>query len=122
MRVCTRLVAAGHVRLPREYATTTDPFLGFGRVTKEVALARFGHDFDDSACYPNVTRAFIPVGSNMANLFTSHKKAILEAIGLYYFPNLNNDLNEARDRAKGLCHSLDNDGTIYVSPVEDLVY
>ena len=108
-----RLVAAGHVRLPREYATTTDPFLGFGRVTKEVALARFGHDFDDSACYPNITRAFIPVGSDMANLFTAHTKAILEAIGLYYFPNLSDDLKEARDRAKGLCHSLDNDGTIY---------
>eukprot|EP00966_Prymnesium_polylepis_P136535 3154677-Prymnesium_polylepis.1 len=28
-------------------------------------------------------------------------------------PHLNNNLSEAKDRAKHLCHSLDNNGTIY---------
>ena len=48
------------------YSFTTDPFLGHGRVTKEAALDRFGSDFDETACYPTVTRAIIPVGSDMA--------------------------------------------------------
>ena len=108
-----RLIASGHIRTPREYAITLDPFLGFGRVTKEVALSRFGHEFDDNACYPNITRAIIPTGNTMAQLFTEHKTCILTAIGLYYFPLLTNNLPEARSRAKQLCHSLDNDGTIY---------
>ena len=50
----------------------------------------------------------------MAQLFTDHKAHILTSIGLYYFPHLNNNLSEAKDRAKHLCHSLDNNGsTIY---------
>jgi ribonuclease HI len=107
-----RLVASGHIRLPREYSTSTDPFLGFGKVVKEVAIARFGHDFDDQACYPNVTAATIPIGSQMADLFTTHKNHILLAIGQKYFPDLHAYPQVQRDRAKTLCHRLDNNGTI----------
>ena len=106
-------MAAGHLTCPREYSLSVDPFVGVGRVVKEVALGRFGGDFDDSACYPTITAAIIPVGSHMATLFTEHKETILIAIGLFYFPELNNDHKEARERGKALCHRLDYSGTTY---------
>ena len=57
---------------PREYALSLDPFLGFGRVVKEVALGRYGEDLDDRTCYPSITAGIIPIGCHMANLFTTH--------------------------------------------------
>eukprot|EP00966_Prymnesium_polylepis_P155939 3603161-Prymnesium_polylepis.1 len=45
-----------------------------GRVVKEVALARFGHGFDDKACYNNITAAVIPVGNVMDQQFIAHKQ------------------------------------------------
>ena len=107
-----RLIASGHIVRPREYATCTDPFLGFGRVTKEVAIGRYGDEYDDKQCYPNVTTATIPVGSRMADLYTSYKREVLLGIGRKYFPHLHAYPREQMDRAKGLCHRLDNEGTI----------
>ena len=83
-KVGERCVAAGHITCPREYARTLDPFSGFGKLVKEVAIGRFGTDFDDGTCYPTITAAIIPVVSHMAELFTAYKQNILVAIGLYY--------------------------------------
>ena len=59
-KVGERCVAAGHITCPREYARTLDPFLGFGKViVKEVAIGRFGTDFDDSGCYSTITAAVL---------------------------------------------------------------
>jgi hypothetical protein len=83
-------VAAGHLTYPREYSISVDLFVGFGRVVKEVALGRYGGDYDDNACYPTITAAIIPVGSHSAtwqtSFFTVHRERILTAIGLFYFP------------------------------------
>ena len=49
----------------------------------------------------------------MAELFTAYRPEILIAIGLYYFPWLEQDQEEARERGKALCHRLDYDGTDY---------
>jgi hypothetical protein len=76
-------------------------------------LGRYGEDFDDRSCYPSITAGIIPIGSHMANLFTTHKERILTAIGLFYFPELNKDLKEAKERGKALCHRLDYNGSTY---------
>eukprot|EP00966_Prymnesium_polylepis_P067180 1559661-Prymnesium_polylepis.2 len=48
----------------------------------------------------------------MADLFTTHKNHILLAIRQNYFRDLHAYPQVQRDRAKALCHRLDNNGTI----------
>ena len=78
-KVGERLVASGHIVCPREYALSLDPFAGFGRIVKEVALGRYGEDYDDAACYPSITAAIVPIGSRMANLFTARYGRFLQS-------------------------------------------
>ena len=109
-RLAERLIASGHVQSSREYAIGFDPFKGWGRKLRHLALRRFGFDFDDAAAYSNASLFFIEVNQSICKQYLDHKDLILKRIGRYYFPS---ELEETqRERAKQLIHRLDMEGSL----------
>ena len=102
------LHAAGFVTSSREYAIGMDPFK-LPKAVRQIALARFGMDFDDSASYPRAGAALLQTGKTLANHLLRHRKPILGALGTYFFPSLAAKM--AYDRVKRLFNALDMDGT-----------
>jgi hypothetical protein len=87
-----------------------DPFKGWGRKFRHLALRRFGFDFDDAAAYSNASLFFIVVNHSICKQYLDHKDLILKRIGRYYFPS---ELEEVQhERAKQLIHRLDMEGSL----------
>ena len=106
-----RLVAAGHIKGSRVYATNQgDPFK-FGRIIRYIALQRYGIDFDDSGCYPTGLCAKCPIGKEICSTFLKHRKHYLKQLGNSYFPHIQ-DQDELYTRMKTLMLALDFDGSI----------
>ena len=105
-----RLCEAGHIVASREYAVGFDPFKGWGRWLRHLALARYGYDFDDGASYPTAAAHFCDLGQPVMQRFLAHRKPILYAMAAYYFEGLPADVGY--ERVKQLIHMLDMDGSM----------
>ena len=64
-----KLWAAGHICASREYAIGFDPFKGWGRRLRQIALSRFGYDFDDAIAYPSASLFIIEEGRSICKRF-----------------------------------------------------
>ena len=73
-----KLWAAGHICASREYAVGFDPFKSWGRKLRQIALSRFGYDFDDAIAYPTASLFIIEEGRDICKRFLDNKEAICE--------------------------------------------
>ena len=103
-----QLRAAGYVMLCRVNAGGADPFT-LPTALREMALARFGTDFDDSSSYPRGFLHMLESGAEVCRLFIENREAVLRQAGAYFFPTAS--ATERRDRVKLLTNRLDMDGT-----------
>ena len=115
------LIEAGHITCAREYAFGPDPFK-LSKKLRQLALARFGYDFDDTGSYPRAGAHLIHTGREMMYSFLGesrlshgevidHRELVLKAIGDRCFPGAENATK--RKRAKQLINLLEMDGSYY---------
>ena len=108
------LVATGWFTGGREYAKNADPFK-LPRRLRNLALRRFGHDFDDSASYPRAALFVIQIHKHLAGILLGgenggNRNEIMKKMGDIIFPISMNDVDK-RSKIKHLINLLDMDGT-----------
>ena len=108
------LVATGWLTGGREYAKGADPFK-LPRRMRNLALRRFGHDFDDSASYPRAALHAIPIFKHLASVLLGgengeNRNEIMKKIGNIILPTSMNKADK-RSKIKHLINLLDMDGT-----------
>ena len=108
-----RLAAGGFVRYGREYAEGKDPFK-LPKTLRQVALGRFGLDFDDSASYPTAAAALLTEASDVCQMYAdpTTRAIILRTHGLYFFDGATHGEEARRSWVKELYNALENDGSI----------
>ena len=104
-----RVIASGHTLRARVYAAGTDPFKGYSREIRGIALGRFGYDLDDASSYPTASLYAIPRRRDEVRIYVTHKKEILKQMGVYFLPNISSE-DERKDVVKKLMNRLDMDG------------
>ena len=107
-----RLWASGHLISQREYASTLDPFLGWGKHVRWAAHARFGVDLDCRQSYPTAGLHMIPEGREACEDYVLHKDEIHEGLGWQWWGDMvRSDVR--KDRVKALFNRLENEGSLH---------
>ena len=104
------LVATGWISGGREYSKGTDPFR-LTRKLRNIALRRFGYDFDDNASYPRAAFRSIPIHRHLAGILlrNQNREEIMQKLGHIIFPFITSQ--DSRKLIKHLINLLDMDGT-----------
>ena len=96
------------LRGEEEYAIGPDPFQ-LPKAVRNIALERFGYDFDDEGSYPRAILRACKIHKGLGKLFLAHRETIFSELGSMMLPNI--PIKDRRNLIKKLFACVELDGT-----------